>query len=807
MANTGETERTRQRTAPMVRGQMLGTAGPHTQPAMSPAGPSAMDELPTSSVSAPAPVRPTREIAAPPEPRLHPPGTTLGRYVLLGPLGSGGLGDVYAAYDPELDRKVAIKLLKPEVFGQFDLGRLRNRLMREAQAMAKLSHPNVVTVHDVGLHDDHLFIAMEHVEGGTFRQWLKEAPRTWKQIRDVLVLAGRGLQAAHEAGLVHRDFKPSNVMVTPEGKVMVLDFGLARRPGRDGRGVSGDDLIRPALAQRLPSGPHTGLTGAPSLVDESVTQTGIVLGTPGYMAPEQYEEEVVDAAADQFGFCVTAYEAFWGQRPFLGRGEALIDAVMLGKITPATAEPKIPGWLKRAILRGLRPKAAERHASMEALLHALRRDERSRRWQIVALTTAIVVSGAGGAAAYAMFANPDPPHDRIEELADAAHEAAAKTFYVYPPPEQRQTATAYRMVVELESLAGADDDAGDARAAELRKEFAQTLTMLGDRYFAQDGGAPFATDYYAQALIFDPDNAHARERVAMTAGELAAFRERAASGDFTDAELEAAELLAIVAIDDEDDRNDKLADAFAKPNRAGIATRQAVAQLVGEHEQARVFRGAGIDPSPPDTKPESAPTPAAEPIIVDESTGGDEPTTAETGTTEPEPDADPEPAQTPNPAPAGRKGGKSGGKSAASSATPSQTGEDDPLDTPSASKADPEKAAALVDKAAAAMRRGDLGEAESLLHQALAANRLSHRALIMLSELYYQRSKYPAAAKFAEKAVAIAPKNAGYRLQLGDSYFKVLRYTDARTQYEKAKELGAAKAASRLERLDDKLGK
>ena len=797
----GEKTRPRHRTEPMVPGKVLGTQGPRTQPApSSPSSTPSLEDMPTSAVSPPRPPRPTREVSAPPDPGFMTPGTMLGRYVLLGPLGSGGLGDVYAAFDPELDRKVAIKLLKPEVFGLFDLGRLRNRLIREAQAMAKLSHPNVVTVHDVGLHDDHLFIAMEHVEGGTFRQWLKQAPRSWKEIRDVLVQAGRGLQAAHDAGLVHRDFKPSNVMVTPEGKVVVLDFGLARRPGRDGQGVSGDDLLRPVPVQRMPSGPHTGLTGVPSLVDESVTQTGVVLGTPGYMAPEQYEEEVVDAAADQFGFCVTAYEAFWGQRPFLGKGEELIDAVMLGKITPVDAEPKIPKWLKRAILRGLRPKPAERHANMEALLHALHRDQRSRRWQIIGISTAVVLSGVGGATAYAMLANPDPPHDRIEELADAAHEAAAKTFYVYPPPEERETPTAYRMVVELESLAGADDDAGDERAAELRKEFAGTLTMLGDRYFAEDGGAPFATDYYAQALIFDPDNEHARERVAMTAGELAAFRQRAESGGFSDAELEAAQLLAIVAIDDEDDRNDKLADAFAKPNRTGLATRQAVAQLVGEREQARVFRGSGASAAKAEPKPEADAQPEPEPSGDDESTGGDE--VIVDGDAEAEPETQPA-----TPTPSARKGGKSSGKSPPPAAPAEPAIEDDPLDTPSATKADPEKAAALVDKAASAMRRGDLGEAESLLHQALAANRRSHRALIMLSELYYQRSKYPAAAKFAEKAVAISPNNANYRLQLGDSYFKVLRYTDARKQYEKAKDLGASKAASRLERLDDKLGK
>ena len=156
-------------------------------------------------------------------------GTALGRFVVLGLVGRGAMGEVYGAYDPELDRKIAIKLLRPRAGGSGDGADNRTRLMREAQATAKVSHPNVVVVYDAGTFGDRVFIAMEFVEGHTLRFWLQVQERTWHEILDVFLAAGRGLAAAHERALVHRDFKPDNVMVTaPGGQVRVMDFGLAR---------------------------------------------------------------------------------------------------------------------------------------------------------------------------------------------------------------------------------------------------------------------------------------------------------------------------------------------------------------------------------------------------------------------------------------------------------------------------------------------------------------------------------------------------------------------------------------------------
>ncbi|MBP6743359.1 MAG: serine/threonine protein kinase, partial [Deltaproteobacteria bacterium] len=161
-----------------------------------------------------------------------PRGAAIGRYIVLSCLGAGGMGVVYAAYDPELDRKVAIKLLRPSSGGSSNTGQGRVRLLREAQAMAKLTHPQVISVYDVGTLNEQVFIAMEFVDGGTLTNWLDNETRTLREIIGMFTLAGRGLQAAHSAGLVHRDFKPDNVLVDKDGRVRVMDFGLARSVGQ-----------------------------------------------------------------------------------------------------------------------------------------------------------------------------------------------------------------------------------------------------------------------------------------------------------------------------------------------------------------------------------------------------------------------------------------------------------------------------------------------------------------------------------------------------------------------------------------------
>jgi tetratricopeptide (TPR) repeat protein/tRNA A-37 threonylcarbamoyl transferase component Bud32 len=267
-------------------------------------------------------------------------GTVVGRYVILDPLGSGGMGVVFAAYDPELNRRIAIKLLKPEI-GR-DLSARRLRLLHEAQALAQLSHPNVIAVYDVGTFGDQVFLAMELVDGPTLRQWLGAETRSWRSIVRVFQQAGEALASAHAAGVVHRDFKPENVIVGNDGRVRVVDFGIALTEGVD---VRSPDLVR---------------IGEGSL-ETLATRTGVLVGTPAYMSPEQKTGRGSDARSDEFSFCVSLYEALFGQRP--------PDDLA----SERTENHKLPKRLRALLHRGLRPNADERFAAMPDLLAELGR--------------------------------------------------------------------------------------------------------------------------------------------------------------------------------------------------------------------------------------------------------------------------------------------------------------------------------------------------------------------------------------------------------------------------------------------------
>jgi tetratricopeptide (TPR) repeat protein len=304
-------------------------------------------------------------------------GDRLGRYVLHGTLGAGGMGVVYEAYDPDLDRRVALKILRAS-----DDPESRARFLREAQAMARLDHPNVITVYDVGVAGDQAYIAMELVVGGTLRPWIEAQRRPWREVVARFAAAGRGLAAAHAAGIVHRDFKPDNVLVSTSGAVRVTDFGLARTADAGGTAV---DV----------AGSSSGL------LDAALTATGAVLGTPAYMAPEQYAGTVIDAASDQFAFCVALFEALYGVRPFSGdTPRALAVATSTGAIREVTGE--VPAWLRRVVVRGLAADRAQRWPSMDALLDALGADPAARRRRHAMAALAVVATASGlGAAWYA----------------------------------------------------------------------------------------------------------------------------------------------------------------------------------------------------------------------------------------------------------------------------------------------------------------------------------------------------------------------------------------------------------------------
>jgi tetratricopeptide (TPR) repeat protein/predicted Ser/Thr protein kinase len=363
-----------------------------------------------------ASIQPARHTAAdsvddgkrPPVRRSLERGRMIGRYVVLYELGSGGMGVVYAAYDPDLDRKVAVKLLH----GDTASSRGRQRLMREAKAIAKLTHPNVVTVHDVGQFEGRVFVAMEFIDGVTLRQWLRERPRSWQDTLEVLCAAGDGLAAAHAADLVHRDFKPDNVLVDRSGRVVVLDFGLARRaPSRDDDSMSrSHDGSRSTTKAKRPSLDDAELeqrieaiAGRSGSFDVDLTRTGALLGTPAYMAPEQHLGNPVDARSDQFSYCVVLWESIFGVRPFRGESATTTAVnVVKGLLQEPPKGNGVPTWLRKVVARGLSVEAGERYPTMGSLLSALRRDAKRRTARRVGVGASIAIAAAAAGGTYVL---------------------------------------------------------------------------------------------------------------------------------------------------------------------------------------------------------------------------------------------------------------------------------------------------------------------------------------------------------------------------------------------------------------------
>ena len=278
---------------------------------------------------------------------------SFGRYRLLHLLGQGGMGSVYAAYDDHLDRKIALKLIRAS---RLDDAELRARTVREARALARLSHPNVVHVYEVGEIEGQLFVAMEFLAGPTLRTWLDGQERPWRETLAVLRQAGEGPAAAHAQGVVHRDFKPHNVMIGADGRVRVLDFGLARF----------GEAEEPRAGE---------IDVAAERPDRGLTLTGAQLRTPAYMAPGQPTRRGAGARSAQVTVCVTLFEALHGYRPFAGETvDTLAEAIIAGRIAARPRDTRVPQWVHSAVLRGLQVDPAKRWPSMHALLAALERD-------------------------------------------------------------------------------------------------------------------------------------------------------------------------------------------------------------------------------------------------------------------------------------------------------------------------------------------------------------------------------------------------------------------------------------------------
>ena len=302
-------------------------------------------------------------------------GTLLGNCRIERPLGAGGMGLVYLARDTVLDRYVAIKLLHAH-------GELAHaRLVRESQALAKLNHPNVVTVHEVGTRGQASYLVMEHVDGGTVREWTVAAQRTPLEIAEVYAQAAQGLAAAHAAGLVHRDIKPDNVLIGSDGRVRISDFGL----------VGGS------------AASHARGTGQ--------TQAGTLLGTPGYMAPEVHAGGAADARSDQWSLCASLREALLGDRE---------------------PTPEVPGWLRRAVERGLAADPLARFATVDELASALRPSRAHGRRTVLAIAAAAVLAGGVGMSLAFASRGPAPCQNASEQLSgiwDSSRAAAIASAF------------------------------------------------------------------------------------------------------------------------------------------------------------------------------------------------------------------------------------------------------------------------------------------------------------------------------------------------------------------------------------------
>jgi eukaryotic-like serine/threonine-protein kinase len=379
-------------------------------------------------------------------------GHTIDRYLVVDEIGAGGMGVVYKAYDPDLGRLVALKLVRAGA-----ASRASARLQREARAIARLAHPNVVTIYDVGQHGDEVYIVMELIEGLRLREWLAGGPRPQREIIEAFLQAARGLAAAHDAGLVHRDFKPDNVLVGDDGRVRVVDFGLARA-ARDDDDAEGDGGTSPS--------PSPG-----DDADGPLTPPGAAVGTPRYMAPEQHRGQPVDARADQFAWGIALYEALTRRRPFDGSFKDMRKAVIRGDLQPFPEDAGVPDWLRALVLRALATAPGGRYASMHDVVGELLRDRTA---------------------------------DRRAALNGSA--STAPMVAAFPPPE-RTAAMVHRLRVRLEeawrkksrgalapAMATARQVALDARTAEYPPLLAAALYLVGNlQHRMGDSSAAYET--------------------------------------------------------------------------------------------------------------------------------------------------------------------------------------------------------------------------------------------------------------------------------------------------------------------------
>ncbi len=729
------------------------------------------------------------------------PGT---RYVLRRWLGEGGMGVVYEAEHMDIERHVALKILRFDLSQQAHMAQV---FRDEARAASKIGSDYIVEIFDFGeLPDGRLWFCMDLLDGTDLVPETETSSMDPARLIGLMRMCCKGLDRAHERGIVHRDIKPENILVVQERKhevVKIVDFGISAM---------------------LAAGQSGG---------------GTVAGTPHYMPPEQVLGQPFDGRCDMYALGATAYELLVGQAPFQSDDlEELLDMQVNAEPPPigkVRTDIQIPDRLGAVIMKCLAKDPADRYANMRELEAALCEaqihhgiqtpwddlelpevDEERRQWLLAHMPSPVVVVDRGkrrwlwpavaaGSAALAGVAiffalNQKPSEDelaQVEELTQQARAAGSRANWVYPSLTDTDAATSYVKVVALEELPGKLDAPGDERAEELRKEFSQTLTTLGDQFWELEDTRPIARDYYWQAALFDDTNEVAFERSGVTPGFLAQQREKALGKKFTESEIRAARQQVFLAQADSgvEIGADEQAMLFAMADDEG--------SVIQRSTMDRAMRAKGIK------RPPSAGTGS--------DTGGDEGDA-------PEDEGGGAGAEGANDEGA-NEGGEDEGGDDPESLVLEEIADDRPSITSGRGRTkkkkvrrgsddaelgkgerNPDKADELADQGLSALRAGRRSEASKLFNQAISYDNRSAKALMGLSDVYFDTGSSQKAVMYAERAVRAASKNSSYRLKLGDAYYKVLRYHDALEQYEKAKALGHSKAQSRIDKVKAKTG-
>ncbi|MCR9159305.1 MAG: protein kinase domain-containing protein [Nannocystaceae bacterium] len=711
------------------------------------------------------------------------PGT---RYRIIRWLGEGGMGVVYEAEHVDIERRVALKILRFDLSQQAHMVKV---FKDEAKAAGRLGSQYLVDLYDFGeLSDGRLFFAMELLDGHDLVPPDEQYSMDPGTFIAILRQTCKGLGVAHRAGVVHRDIKPENILTTtaPDGReqIKIVDFGISSMLAAGSNGGAG------------------------------------LAGTPHYMAPELVLSQPFDGRLDIYAIGCMAYEFLAGVPPFDSKTiEGLLEKQVtetprpLRTVRPdANIHPEVERVIMQCLAKnpidrfattddleaalceaqiaaGIRtdwddlplpdlPNDPQRRAAIAAAMPSPHAPSTSKRpgwvWPVVAGVSTMAAVGLG--AFLLMGGGPTEQEvDDVERLTAEARSEASRANWIVPPPDDNG-ASAYQKVVELEELEGTAEDLGDERGGELRIEFSGTLVKHADELY-EHGAKDLASHYYFYALVFDDSNEYAWERSGATPGMLANYTRMAAQGEFSDADRLFSTAAAAELEQDPEKKEQKMAEAAKlMDDDEGdavlvAASSQTARKLLGRNRKKPKGAEDDVDPLVAEaTKPPPTPDPAD--FALDDA-AQDPPSAAE---------------------PAAPKKRKHRSKTK------------DPTELLGQAERDPQKAAELAEQGVAALRSGQRSKAASLFNQAISFDRKNAKALMGLSDVYFDTGKNQKAVEYAERAVRASPANKSYRLKLGDAYFKVLRYRDALEQYEKAKSKGSSRAQARIDKVKAKLG-